>query len=115
MNNIIVSIIGLVKLYALLMVPLAIFKKTRRFAARGLIFSACFFGFCFWFWTISIASHYWGMIGAVIGVIVTPALLTPIVLIAAACHGAWMLFGLIIVRMVFIIGMFFAGSALNRE
>jgi hypothetical protein len=56
-----------IRLFVLL--PLAIFRWTRGFAASGLMLASFAFGVTTWMASFSITYYYWGVVGVVIGLV----------------------------------------------
>lgn len=77
----------------LILLPLAFFKKTRRFAASGLMISSFAFGITTWVWSFLITYSAYGTIGLIIGLFLFGIGVLPIAMFATAINGVWSVFG----------------------
>jgi len=99
METIIVSILDFFRILAfvalaiavLLMIPLALFRKTRKLSGKGFIGAAFVCGAYLWLWSSAIC-YSWNIWSLVIGWFLLGFGVYPIALLASAIQGAWPLF-----------------------
>jgi hypothetical protein len=101
------------------LLPLAIFRWTRGFAASGLMLASFAFGVTTWMASFSITYYYWGVVGVVIGLVIAGVGVLPIAVIASLIYADWTTVGLLILGAALIFGsrMFAAWlfTTLERE
>lgn len=83
------DLLSLIGTYAAIMFLLAIFPPSRAFAGRGMLFSGMIFLLILWGWIAALAYNFMGVIGAILAVVLTPAIMGPVVIIHEAIHGNW--------------------------
>jgi|SRR5579872_1208503 len=73
--------------------PLAIFRKTRPVSAICLQIASYVFGATLWFFGLLIAYAYWGVVGVFIGLIMFGVGVVPVAALAALLHADWLALG----------------------
>jgi hypothetical protein len=69
--------------------PLAVIRRTRGFAAAGLMVASYVFGACLWITSLLLTYELWGTIAVTIGLVVLGIGIVPVALLAALFHGQW--------------------------
>ena len=69
--------------------PLAIFKKTRAISSYGLIISSYIYGLSLWLWSLLITYILWGVTAVYIGIAILGVGVVPFAILASAFHGQW--------------------------
>jgi hypothetical protein len=85
----------------LILLPLALFRATRKVACMGLYIASFVFGFVTWVLGFATTYFYWGGIGVVVGIVLGVVGLVPIGILACLFKGDWyatflLLFGLVL-------------------
>lgn len=91
----------------LVLLPLAIFKKTRGVSASGLLIASYIFGATTWVWSFLLAYVFWGFMGLFIGLFIGGVGVVPIAMLASLFHGEWAVFGQLILLVVVTFGVRF--------
>lgn len=104
----------------LLLLPLAIFKKTRGIAGVGLFISSYIFGLSTWLSGFLITYSLWGVLGVIIGVFLAGIGVIATAIIALLIHGEWSLFGIMLLNVALIwgsriLGVYLAEKAENEK
>jgi hypothetical protein len=86
-----------------ILLPLAIFKTTRTFAATGFAIGAMVMAIYVWLLSVLVVYHFWGFVGLVAGIILGVVGIVPLGLAAAAMNGLWFDVG----RLALGIGLYF--------
>jgi hypothetical protein len=88
------------------LLPLAIFRRTRGFAGGGMYIASYVFGLTLWTWSLLIIYTFWGVSGVVIGLIFMGIGYVPIAILAGLFHGLWPVVGqlLLIIVITFVVG-----------
>ncbi len=73
----------------LILLPLAIFKKTRIVSIYGLLIASFVFGANLWLFSFLTTYFYWGFFGVVLGLIIIGVGVIPFALIASLFHSDW--------------------------
>jgi hypothetical protein len=73
----------------LLLGPLSFFSKTRAFAAMGFLISSFVFGVILWILSLLLTLELWGMLAAIIGIVLMGIGIVPVALLAALFHADW--------------------------
>lgn len=76
-------------LVVFVLLPLAIFKKTRRFAGGGLIIASITFGATLWVWSLLLTYYIWGAWAVFIGIFIMGIGVVPIAMLATLLNGMW--------------------------
>ena len=72
-----------------ILLPLAIFKKTRIISVYGLLISSYIFGACLWTFSFLMTYYYWGLLGVIFGVVLLGVGVVPVAFIASLFHADW--------------------------
>jgi hypothetical protein len=97
----------LVSIFILL--PSAIFKKSRGFAAVGLLIASYIMGITLWVWAFILTYMLWGGIALIIGLCFMGVGVVPIAMLATAFNTEWAILGQLILLLV----LTFGGRALS--
>lgn len=87
-----------------ILVPLALFKKTRSYAGIGMYFASYLFGFSLWIYSALIAYVLWGFLALLIGLFIAGIGVLPIAFLAALLNGEWAIIGNLIYMIVLTYG-----------
>lgn len=98
-----ISIITIV-ICIFILLPLALFRKTRWISRLGLLIASYVFGATLWTWSFLLAYTLWGFIGLFIGLCIAGVWVVPIALLATIFSGEWILFGQLVLLMIFTFG-----------
>ncbi len=88
----------------LILLPLALFKKTRSISSIGLFIASFVFGACLWVTSFLVTYFYWGIFGVVLGIFIAGVGVVPFGLIASLLNGNWGSFGDIIFSLILTFG-----------
>jgi hypothetical protein len=86
------------------LLPLAVFRKTRMASAYGLLCSSFLFGLCTLIAGLMTTLQYWGVFGVAFGLFTGVVSLVPLGMLAAAVHADWEAFVLLAVGLVLTFG-----------
>ena len=75
------------------LLPLAIFKKTRAASITGLLLSSKIFGLSLWIWSFLLSYIFWGFIGAFLGVFLFGIGVIPVAIIGTIVNAEWRTLG----------------------
>jgi hypothetical protein len=87
-----------------ILLPASIFRKTRPWAALGLLISSYLFGTLLFAFACIVVTQIWGFIGLVIGLIIAGVGVVPVGILATLIHGEWLLLSCLIVGIVLTYG-----------
>jgi hypothetical protein len=93
----------------LVLLPLAIFRRTRGFSGVGFYIASYIFGSSLWVWSFLLAFILWGAMGLFIGLFLGGIGVVPIAALAVLFHGNWGVF----VQLLFLIIFTFGTRALG--
>lgn len=96
------GIFSMISFFVLL--PMTIFKKTRKLGGAALVFSSFLFGATLWIYSALVAYILWGLLGLFIGLFILGIGVVPVGLLAASISGEWMIVGSIIYMLILTIG-----------
>jgi hypothetical protein len=82
-------VVTAIMLCIFILLPLAIFRKTRTVSAVGFAFSSYLFGMTTWILGFLTTLQYWGGLGVVIGLFLGIIGIVPLGIIASAFHSDW--------------------------
>ena len=85
--------IGLATLACLALLPLAIFPATRGFAATLFGLVSLIFGACLWLYALAFTYLEWGILGAVLGIVIFGVGVVFTATVAAIFSGTWVVLG----------------------
>jgi hypothetical protein len=74
---------------ALVFLPLALFWRTRRFAARGMLSAASVFGMTLWLWGLVLTYNLWGGAAVLLGLFLLGVGVVPMAMIATLLAAMW--------------------------
>lgn len=94
----------------LVLLPLAIFKKTRGVAGLGLFIASYIFGATLWVWAFLITYVIWGLVALFIGLFLAGIGVVPIAMLATIVDGQWSLFGQMVVLLLMTFGARMLGA-----
>jgi|SRR5882724_5064956 len=72
-----------------ILLPLAIFRKTRAFAGLGIYIASYAFGLTLWVWCLLTTYTLWGPVAVVVGVLMAGVGILPVAIIACITKGLW--------------------------
>ena len=73
----------------LILLPLAIFKKTRIVSFYGIFISSYIFGISLWVFSFLTTYYYWGLIGVILGLFIMGVGVLPFAFIASLFYSDW--------------------------
>lgn len=91
----------------LILLPLGIFKKTRRVSAIGLLITSYILGATTWVWSFILSYVFWGFMGLFIGLFIVGVGIVPIAMLASIFNGEWAIFGQLVLLVVVTFGVRF--------
>lgn len=98
-----------------ILLPLAIFKKSRIISGWGLIISSYIFGVSLWMYSFLVTYTYWGVFGLVIALFMLGIGVTPIAIVASLFHWDWATIGNIAFGLVITFGARFLAIYLGEK
>ncbi|MDD4050597.1 MAG: hypothetical protein PHR28_01690 [candidate division Zixibacteria bacterium] len=98
-----------------ILLPLAIFRKTRRLSGDGLYMSSYAYGVTLWIWAFLLTYTIWGALAVIIGLFIVGVGVVPIAMLATAIKGQWQNLGLLISLLILTFGARSLGVALRRS
>jgi hypothetical protein len=72
-----------------ILLPLAIFRKTRGFSGIGIYIASYVFGITLWVWCLLTVYTLWGGFAVVIGILMAGIGIVPLAIIASLTKGLW--------------------------
>ena len=87
-----------------LLLPLAIFRRTRPYAGGGIYFSSFFFGLTLFVWSLLITYSLWGVVGIFIGLLLMGFGIVPVAILACLFHGLWSIIGQLLLLLAISLG-----------
>jgi hypothetical protein len=88
----------------LILLPLALFRKTRRFSGLGLFIASYIFGASLWVWAFLLTYVLWGAAALFIGLFLAGVGVVPIAMLATLFHGEWSVLGQLALLLIFTFG-----------
>ena len=88
-QSIIAPIAAVLLFISILILPFAIFRKTRPIAGTAFIISSFVYGAALWFWTAAIALILWGLWGLLIGFFLAGIGVVAVAFLASIFNGQW--------------------------
>ena len=76
-----------------ILLPMTVFHRTQRFAARGLINAAALFGITLWVWGLVLTDNLWGSGAVLIGIFLLGVGVVPMAMLATLMAQMWPTFG----------------------
>jgi len=98
-----------------ILLPLAIFKKTRPFSGLIMALASYLFGVALWIYSAIITYLLWGWIAVFIGIFLAGVGVLPVAILATIFHGDWSVFGNLIFGTVLTFGSRFLGIYLIEK
>lgn len=92
------------------LLPLAIFRKTRSLAGNGIMISSWVFGITLWVWGLLLTYHLWGAIAVFIGLFLLGVGVVPIAMLATLFKGMWSTLGELVLLTILTFGTRLAGA-----
>lgn len=99
----------------LILLPLAIFKKTRSFSGVGLYVASYIFGASLWVWAFLLTYVFWGTTALFIGLFMAGVGIVPMAIIATLFQGEWSILGQLVLLLVFTLGSRMLGIYLSEK
>jgi hypothetical protein len=99
----------------LVLLPLAVFRKTRLVSAYGLFCSSFLFGICTLIVGLMTTLQYWGLFGVIFGLFTGVVSFVPLGMLATAAHADWGAFVLLAVGLVLTFGAGLIGAAMMES
>ena len=84
--------------------PLAVFSRTRMFAAYGLAVCSVVFGISAWIFSMVVAYNLWGLVALVIGLVFAGVGVVPVAFLAALFKGEWVILLMVVVLVALTFG-----------
>jgi hypothetical protein len=89
----------------LVLLPLSFFRRTRGFAAVGLLISSYVFGLNLWVWGLLLTYHLWGAWAVILGLFIIGVGVVPFAMLATLFKGMWPQLGELIFLTVLVFGL----------
>jgi hypothetical protein len=99
----------------LILVPLSLFRATRKISCFGLYAASFVFGTCAWLMGFSTTLFYWGMLGVIIALGLGIVGIVPLGIIAAAFYSDWLAVGFLLGALVLTYGSRVSALALATK
>jgi hypothetical protein len=96
----------------IILLPLAIFKKTRSYAGIGFYVSSYIFGVDLWLFSFLMTYAFFGTLGVILGVVLWGVGVVPIAAFAFLLHGLWSSFFEILLGLIPVFGTRYLGIRL---
>jgi hypothetical protein len=87
-----------------ILLPLAIFRKTRAFSGLGLFIASYVFGATLWVWGFLLTYVLWGVVALFIGLFLAGIGVVPIAMLATLFNGEWSILGQLVLLLIFTFG-----------
>jgi hypothetical protein len=87
-----------------ILLPLALFKKTKIVSVYGLYFASFIFGAAVWIFSFLITYSYWGIFGVILGLFIAGVGVIPLGFVAALLHANWSVLINIVIGVIFTYG-----------
>ena len=95
------------------LLPLAIFKTTRTFAATGFAVAAMVMAIYVWLFSVLVVYQFWGFVGLVAGIVLGVVGIVPLGLVAAGLNGLWPTVGALSLGILLYFGLYVFGIYLR--
>jgi ATP-dependent protease ClpP protease subunit len=93
-----------------LLLPLALFRRTRNFSGWGLSIASWVFGATLWVWGLLLTYQLWGGIALIIGLFLLGVGVVPIAMLATLFNGMWSTLGELLAVTALTFGLRIAGA-----
>lgn len=100
--NVVSEVTTTITLFVL--IPCAIIKRSRGFAAIGLLIASYVFGFTLWLLGLLVSYSIWGLLGLIIGLFLAGIGVVPVAMIACVFTGKWGIFKILVYGLISTIG-----------
>lgn len=87
-----------------IILPLGLFRKTKRVSGAGFVLSSYVYGATLWFWALLIAYFTWGALAVLIGLVMAGIGVVPIAILASIIKSQWATLWQIILLIVLTFG-----------
>lgn len=84
-------------LFLFVLLPLAIFKKTKLYSGIAMFFLSYLFGLALWIYSAIITYLFWGWFGLIVGIVLVGVGVFPVAVLASIFNGEW----IILVNLIF--------------
>lgn len=111
---IVITAIALFVIIAVLL-PLAIFRRTRAIAGGGIYIASFVFGLTLCVWSLLTSYTLWGIGGVVVGLLFAGVGIVPIAILASLFHGLWSMVGELLLVTAITFGTRFFGIYLMTK
>ena len=99
----------------IILLPLALIRKTRGFSGIGFFIASYIFGASLWVWSFLLTYALWGATALFIGLFMAGVGVVPIALLATLFNGEWSIFGQLILLIIFTFGSRILGIYLSEK
>ena len=89
----------------LILLPLAIFRKTRGFAGLGFYITSYIYGLAVWVWSLLLTYTLWGSFGVVVGLLMGGVGIVPLSVVACIFHGMFSIALQVVLLAAFVFGV----------
>jgi len=93
----------------LVILPLALFRKTIGISSVGLFVSSYIYGTTLWFWALLLTYLIWGVFALIIGLFIAGIGVVPIAILATIIKGEWAT----VAQIIFLLILTFGSRALS--
>jgi hypothetical protein len=101
--------------FVLILLPLALFRKTRSFSSTSIYVASFIFGAYLWITSFLITYDVWGLIAVIIGLFIVGIGVIPIAMLASLLHGEWSTLGQLILLLILTMGSRILGIRLEEK
>lgn len=101
--------------FVLILLPLALFRKTRSFSGTSIYVTSFIFGTYLWITSFLITYDVWGLIAVIIGLLIVGIGIIPIAMLASLFHGEWSTLGQLILLLILTMGSRILGIRLVEK
>jgi hypothetical protein len=88
----------------IIILPMSAFRRTQRFAARGLISASSIFGITLWVWGLVLTYNLWGGGAVLLGLLLLGIGVVPMAMLATLLAALWSTFGQLLLLAVLTYG-----------
>ena len=99
----------------LILLPLALFRKTRGFSGLGLYIASYIFGASLWVWAFLLTYTLWGVTALFIGLFLAGVGIVPIAMLATLFKGEWSILGQLVLLVIFTFSSRMLGLYLSEK
>lgn len=80
---------GWAVIVSVVLLPFTLAQRTRKFSAYGFLIASFVFGLSCWVYSLLVTYSIWGVIGIVVGGLLTGGVVVPVAALAALLNGQW--------------------------